>query len=554
MPRTPGVPRGVADAIARGLRPDPGKRFASMDELADELERCVRREQRRTSIAVGIALVFAALIGLLGVLADVDPPPCHVRAPSMALRVDDRAVEASLAAYARSLQRADAHACDVPDDERRAAVQRCLDHRREAMRTLVASIGDARDVSLARAAVRDLPPIDACSRRDAAAVHLEAHAQRHLDGELLPAIVLQSLGRYDEALDRVESLRRRRGSTGTTEVIRAELLDQVGRSEEAAEAMEATFFDAVEAHDARTSAAAAMALVGLSYEHARFDEALRWSEHARSQLDSLEPVPPSRRIAWLHNTAMAHFWAGDIERARTLLTEANAWLAEESLVTEIDASVHGSHATVLLFAGEAALALEEHAREIEIRHAVNGASDPDLVGAHLNEGNTLQTLGRSHDALEAFATAEALALQHEHHDMDAVAATLSRVRMEAHFDPRPSLAFEARRAVERLAEAPPAHRAAAAVVAGEVIRTVEGCEAAIDPLTTAIADLEHAVGAQHHAVGSSYAELGIALRDCGHDAEARRVFGRALEILRAALPPDHPWIEEVTAEIEPNEE
>jgi tetratricopeptide (TPR) repeat protein len=290
-----------------------------------------------------------------------------------------------------------------------------------------------------------------------------------------------------------------------------------------------------------------MALVGLAYERGRFDEALRWSEHARSHLESLESVPLGRRVAWLHNTAMAHFWAGDIQSARRLLAEAGARLAEESLPAELDAIVHGSHGTVLLFAGEPELALEEHHVEIAIRHDLYGDADPGLVGAHLNEGNALSMLGREREALGAFATAEGLAIEAGRDDVDAVAATVSRARMEARFDPKASLAFEARRALQRLRGAAPAHRASVAVVAGEVIRIVEGCAAAIEPLTAAIAELERAVGAEHHAVGTSYGELALALQECGREAEASHALDRGLEILRAALPPEHPQIEELEA-------
>lgn len=70
-PRGSSVPGFIRQALVRGLRVDPGERFASMADLLRELQR--EPWARRRRLAVGLAIVAAAAVVLL--LATRDRPP-----------------------------------------------------------------------------------------------------------------------------------------------------------------------------------------------------------------------------------------------------------------------------------------------------------------------------------------------------------------------------------------------------------------------------------------------------------------------------------------------
>ena len=129
------VPAHVRSVLARGLQPDPGRRFASMDELRASLQR--PRDRR---VLVGVAL-GAALIGTAGAWVALDRPepvfvrdeaPSEVAAPAGAMVTELENLQ-SQGRYAEVLQRVDRALASGEVDEVRVAALRL--HRGVALRT-----------------------------------------------------------------------------------------------------------------------------------------------------------------------------------------------------------------------------------------------------------------------------------------------------------------------------------------------------------------------------------------------------------------------------------
>jgi len=238
-----GVPRRIALALMRGLRPDPADRYESMNALIHELAYDPRKSRRRWLVA-GLAL--AAMTGVWaarGGAAAVSPTDlCRGGAASAAAvwspprRASVRAAIAGAGGpYARSvdsivIERLDDYAArwaathretclvhhrEEESDELFDRRMACLDRRLDSFASVVTAFETVESASLAGAAdaVSQLPPLGYCE--DTAAMKAQfpppedpaVRAQVDgLRGRLSRALALEHLGRHREALAETQSV------------------------------------------------------------------------------------------------------------------------------------------------------------------------------------------------------------------------------------------------------------------------------------------------------------------------------------------------------------
>jgi len=200
---TLGIPRGVVDALRRGLRIDPALRFADLNALLERLERGLGALKRRVQASVFGVLVLGTSVG--GWALATSGPGCETSAAAMGevwtsqrranvesilARGGASAAVEQLDAYAARWIDAGRDACEANRDGMLEAVAfkrsvSCLEDRKQAMAHLITLVeaSDAASGDVAVAATR-LPRIGDCS--DTAL--LESGAAAELDAESLAEV------------------------------------------------------------------------------------------------------------------------------------------------------------------------------------------------------------------------------------------------------------------------------------------------------------------------------------------------------------------------------
>lgn len=187
------VPKRVEKAIARGLRAEPGRRYAAMDELLAELERALGRPGRALGLGamVAVTLVAGSAGAGLGPFAAVDP--CRSAGTGMAeiwspareqelrtrfagtgLDFADavaQRVATRLGEYASEWASARVDACEAAQVRHDQSLQLfdarmvCLERRRAAAGALVDAllVADQTTVEQAVDSVASLPAVEPCN-------------------------------------------------------------------------------------------------------------------------------------------------------------------------------------------------------------------------------------------------------------------------------------------------------------------------------------------------------------------------------------------------------
>ncbi|MCA9652019.1 MAG: protein kinase [Myxococcales bacterium] len=199
------------------------------------------------------------------------------------------------------------------------------------------------------------------------------------------ARTLETEGRWSEALTEARGARIGAERAGADEVF-AEAALRVARLQtraqppaRAAEVFEELFFEIVEREQPRVAAQIAADLV---FQHgvllSRPEQALRWAEHARSQLDRLEPGADS--IVLEHSTGGALRHAGWLEPARSHLERA-VELARHHGDPSTRAKCEIELASTLNALGETEAAYALAREALQTLEREHGPDDPVLVQA-----------------------------------------------------------------------------------------------------------------------------------------------------------------------------
>ena len=487
FPKRPRVPVHVRRAILRGLSVDPDDRFPSMDALLAELERDPMRRLRRAGLAVGIVVLVggAAFFGYER-RAAVAAACSGAGAPAVALWSAERrsavedalrgalpagteaTVESALSvldAYLDAWRRARREACEDTRVRRLTseavldARMACFDDRLRAVRALLVEFeGADRPVALrAVEAVEALPAVADC--RDAGFV-LERWGREGgsrapdpaVAGRLATARAKFHTGRYEEALGVLDGLEQEygtdlpRATASAVGVLRGDVLEKLGRFEEAERAYEAAFVDGLEAGREDLAFDAARGLVHTDgYRRARAEVGEVWAamarrlaerlddrrrtaelenavgsmrlaqgrrkealEHYRRALRGLETVEGADGArAWaMNNLAVAHAALGQLDRARTLhraaldLRIARLGPGHPEVAVSL-ANLASVESQAERF--DEAEALYE--RALEIRRSAFGPTHVDVAGLLNNLGSIAEQRGRIDEAVERYRRA-----------------------------------------------------------------------------------------------------------------------------------------------------
>lgn len=311
LPSRVAVHRSVASALERGMAPSPLQRWASMEALLDAL----RPANKRTAWMPWAAATAAAIaLPAWALASDTGAPPNACIPDDVAARWDDRRGEVSAAlasidtrtaqlaldrvnAYARRWKTARDEACGATDDPRAAKQRLCVEQRGAALLAWANAHQAAEDLQQDRilTSIAKLPEFD-CTAPETA-----AHAT-HPD-VMLAAAMLEA-GRYEGALRNVDDLladtELETHARAESTRLRGELLQHLGKSEQAIESLEAAFF---EAHAADRHDIAFHAAVRLSFIHAevyrRFETAKRWLDQARAMVR--RSGDPASMLAFFEN-------------------------------------------------------------------------------------------------------------------------------------------------------------------------------------------------------------------------------------------------------------
>jgi tetratricopeptide (TPR) repeat protein len=485
------APPRVVQAIARGLDPDPARRFASMDEALAEL-RSIASQDRRTqsrlvwvAVGLGVLLPFVAIgaalawhdraeqraaIGACTEQARAiaaswnDDTRTRVRA-AMAAAEPRVGVETStrvigwLDAYATEWSELSARTCAaaVSEPTDLADVRgRCFAERASALSRLVAQLerADAEIVRSAVSSATELPRVEVCN--DA------AWLARHRATDPTP----------NEALERGRAL------------------VTAGRYDEAVPELEAAYFAAHELDDDASAAIAVELANVLGYRLLRFDEALVWARHAETALAAIGGPEGETRARLELAFAAVHVRRGEFDRS-----------------------------------------IERAERARDIRLEVFGADHPSVAAAELALGNALVQRERTADALASFERARGIlerALGPEHIDLAGAyhSLGLTTTQLGRYADAR---ALEERALAIRRLWLDPQHPDIATSLAGIAYADLglDRYDEAVKGLEQVLAIREATYGAEHPAIAATLAAMAQVARRRGDCREAVRLLERA---------------------------
>jgi serine/threonine-protein kinase len=534
------TPRPVAEAVRRGLSPDPMKRWPSMHALLQALAYDPARRRKRSLLALG-GLGMAAM----GVMA------WQSFGSARALRCTPASADAQLSGVWDGARRAEAHAAIVDIGasyatevwQKTAAtldayaadwtamhVETCaaatirgeqstqvMDLRMACLHrakvdlqavTAILADADAAVVSRAHELTATLRPLSRCA--DVPALQAEVEPPLPDDVEAVESIrahlaATRKAGRYPQARAEVEAAKQSLEHVGygpvRTEValVEGNVLNDLGdyaASETAyreALRLAATFRQWGELGDA------AIRLVWVvGYQQRRFEEALRYNDLAEGPAQG----DPLRMLVWRDCLASVLHAQGKTEEAE----------AEHRRVLAVSAKMLGPDhpsvvasrnnlATVLQTLGRYEEAEAENRRVLALREAALGPEHPYVAASHNNLANALYALER-YDEAEA-ELRRALALREKALGLDhpEVAATRNNLSLALH-------------ALGKPAEAEAELRGALAVS-------------------------EKMLGPDHPEVALLRSNLAVMLSQQGKHAEAEAELRRALAVQEKALGPDH---------------
>lgn len=548
--RPPGVPAWLTDAIARGLDPDPHKRWPRIDDLVDALASGRQRSRsRRRLLAAGALLGVGALVVAgwhfdrehriaacerEGAAIEEDWNPSRrdeLRRGLLATGVGHAEstadkVTAAIDAHADAWRDATTGACLAHDLESRwdgdllDRSRWCLDDRRTALRTLVDRLvePDAEAAHRAVVATSRLDAIDPCEdelqlrHAPAPPPAADRDAIAAIRIELARAVALERGGRYTEALAVVQALRERAQMAGWPPLVvdvqlrEAHLLGEAGDHEGARATAEAAYFDAARMGAWATAAALAIDLASTTGRQlAKPEEGMRWIEHAA--------------------TALVH--AGDTDG-----------LAE----TERLNALGNLHAEL----GQYALAKDVLQGAYEKAEGLLGPDHPDvagvlanLAGAHAELGEVDAAIRLGEDAARRFENA----FGPNHPDLAKVFNNLARNYWQSgNFEHARTLMV---RALELLTSRHgPRHPLVAQAMASlaNVLVKLGEHERARELYEQTLAIVEETLGAEHPLFSSTLNNLAALHADQGEYAKAGELLRRAIELKESTRGPDHPEV------------
>ncbi len=545
------VPARLRRAIARGLDPEPTRRFPTITAAADELRAVLDGSRRDRGRLLLVRLLAAVALVLAWMMWPRRPPApdaaaiaeCVTAAQAIDGVWNDSArarVSSGLAAasptdaasatrvlpwledYAtawKSLREQSCRAALEPGTTTTALAPvraQCFEERRNALAGLVELLGDA-DRNVARDAVRsaaDLPRVASCDD--------EAWLSRHaawpsdpttreriaaIDRVLSRADYTTGAGRHQEALELIDGVMAEATSIGWEPLVanalraRARALAQLGRYDEAVAELERAYFAARESDDEGAAAIATERASLLGTKLGRFDEAQAWIRHAETALASNDGG------------------AGETA-ARLALVVAGIQLRRGAI--------------------EDALAPAERARELRVR--AYGEGHPSVASAELAIGSALAQLDRLPEAQQHFEQARTIlerALGPDHIDLAAVehnlAMACSKLERydEAHAHAVRSLALR-----ERWLPAGHPDIATSLVGLGNAELGRGRLDEAERAFTRALELRERAFGATHPSLAETLASLANVASKRGDCRAAAGSLERALGIAQAANPDD----------------
>ena len=542
------VPGWLRRVCLRGLAVEPGRRFASMEELLAALSRGRTRARVRNWL-VGAAAVAAvggsaavyqrhergervAACARAGAEVDAvwsDEARARVQAGIVAtgrgyaVETADRVVP-FLAAHAAAWREQRTAVCLAAEVESTLAPELreralwCLDERRMELAALLTELARADDMVAQNAvsAAADLPPVSPCTDPQVLAAlpsppppaaRAQADAVR---ATLSEARALLAAGKYGRGRERAHAALVAAEALGWPPMTAAarqldgDLLERTGEYADAEAASLLAYMDAAKVRAWDVAAAAAVQMVTIVGDRrARHAEGEVWAGHAEVAVLLAGDPLGLREASRLGGLADIHHVAGEYAEARALYERTLAsW--EQALGPEHPAVARALNnlANAHLVAGEYAEARALHRRALAIRERALGPDHPDVAQALHNLANVEYSTGAYAEARRLFARSLAIwedALGPDHPDVAAalnnLAATLSM--LGAH--------DEAKALHER-----------------------------------ALAIKEKALGPDHPDVATSLNNLANVQVDRGADAEARALYERSLAIWEKALGPDHP--------------
>ncbi len=438
-----------------------------MDALLDELERSLA--PRLGPRAKGALAAFG--VGLFIARPDDLPPPCTDAAeqlhgiwdPQRSAEVE-RALAASavphaantwalirpeLDGYARDWRRKHTEVCEATRvhetqlEEDMGLRMRCLSSARVALRETVGALAQPDDSTIDKAVtlVSGLPSPARCDDLEALRLQLplpedprEAQAVQTLRVQLVGAQVRHAAGDFEDAERRLDAIVEDARSLGHEPVLaealwqRGELLDVLGRYDEAERELTEGYHLAVTREHRRIEARTASALAWVvGRQQHRVERGREWGRLALALAERRGTAPGTKAGAAGNLGALLHLQGEYDEalvhlRASLRLKESTDGPRHPSVADTLDVIGH-----VLLAQGQVDEAIEHYERARSIRETILGDRHPAVAASLGNIGNVLASKEQYDEALRYFH--RALRLQRrllgpEHHD---VARTLGNI-------------------------------------------------------------------------------------------------------------------------------
>jgi len=570
------VPSWLRAIVARGLRPVPADRYASMAHLLADLDRDPGAFKRRLALGAVAAGLFA-VVGVAVASADSaaarcpdpadhlqgvwdEPTRARVRqafsATGLPYAKDALSVvERELDAYTEAWAAGRKDACEAAmvrgeqTPEEMGVRMLCLDRRLEHVAALTRLFvqADGGVVESAVEGVSALEPVDACIDPEAQTpTGIPAQGPRRaallaIERRLADAEALYRAGHYEEGKGVAEAAvaAARDLEHGPSEARACLILGRLELGAGDAVAAEKRLVEAwvaaerVADHQHATNALVELVRV-VGYDQAHPDEAQRYIDLAEAKLAQRD-LGDATRARLLRNTATVRWRQGRYDEALPLL-EKSLRLYERALGVDHPRvlEVQGSMGAMYASTGQIDRALEILEAILPRLQDLLGPEHPTVAALHQNLGAALDAAGDQARSTEHYRSAVAIFERTVGPDHPSMGAALSNLGTAFFYGGRLEEAAETYARALKIKEAAfgPEHVSVAVTLnnLGAVTNELGDPERALELHLRAFEIRKNALGTDHPEMGQSETNIGLVLHALGRDREALPHVDRALEI------------------------